>query len=79
MEDKNLESIRLERKLSHNEIANLSGISRSFYTLIENGNRTPSIGVAKKISLALDLTLDEFFHALEVTKRNSKIHTAQYN
>lgn len=76
MEGKNLESIRLERKLSHNEIADLSGISRSFYTLIENGNRTPSIKVAKRISLALDLTLDEFFHALEVTKRNPKSHTA---
>lgn len=76
MEDKNLETIRLEKELSHNEIANLSGISRSFYTLIENGNRTPSIGVAKKISLALDLTLDEFFHALEVTKRNISNHTA---
>lgn len=74
-ENKNLETIRLERKLSHNEIADLSNISRSFYTLIENGNRTPSIGVAKKISLALNLTLDEFFHALEVTKRNSNNHT----
>ena len=76
MEDRNLESIRLEKKLSHNEIADLSGISRSFYTLIENGNRTPSIGVAKRISLALNLTLDEFFHVLEVTKRNTKSHTA---
>ncbi|MCF6466388.1 helix-turn-helix transcriptional regulator [Clostridium sp. Cult2] len=76
MQDRNLESIRLERKLSHNEIADLSGISRSFYTLIENGNRTPSIGVAKKISLALNLTLDEFFYALEVTKRNINNHSA---
>ncbi len=76
MLDKSLETIRRENNLSHNEIADLSGISRSFYTLIENGNRTPSIGVAKKISLALDLTLDEFFNALEVTKRNSDNHTA---
>lgn len=76
MEGKNLETIRLEKELSHNEIANLSGISRSFYTLIENGNRTPSMGVAKKISLALSLTLDEFFYALEVTKRNSNNHTS---
>lgn len=76
MGDKNLETIRLEKRLSHNEIANLSDISRSFYTLIENGNRTPSMGVAKKISLVLELTLDEFFHALEVTKRNVDNHIA---
>ncbi|MCQ4921516.1 helix-turn-helix transcriptional regulator [Tissierella carlieri] len=76
MEGKNLEAIRIEKELSHNEIAKSSGISRSFYTLIENGNRTPSMGVAKKISLVLDLTLDEFFHALEVTKRNINNHTA---
>lgn len=76
MPDKSLETIRRENSLSHNEIADLSGISRSFYTLIENGNRTPSIGVAKKISLALNLTLDEFFNALEVTKQNSSNHIA---
>lgn len=70
MVEKSLEHIRQTKKLSHNEIADLSEISRAFYTLIENGKRTPSMGVAKKISLALNITLDEFFNALEVTKRN---------
>lgn len=70
MKNKNIEEIRSQLNLSHNEVAKLANISRSFYTMIENGNRTPSIGVAKRMSLALGLTLDEFFHALEVTKRN---------
>lgn len=71
MLNKSLQTIREDKKLSHHQVAKLSGISRSFYTLIENGNRTPSIKVAKKISMALDLTLDEFFDALEVTNRNN--------
>lgn len=70
MKEKDLKSIRLEKKLSHNQVADLSSISRAFYTMIENGSRTPSFGVANKIALALGLTLDEFFQALEVTKRN---------
>lgn len=76
MRKRSLEDIRLEKKFSHNDISDLVGISRSFYTLIENGNRTPSMGVAKKISIALDITLDEFFDALEVTKRNTKENPA---
>ena len=71
MKNNSLEQIRSEVNLSHNDVAKSANISRSFYTMIENGNRTPSIGVAKRISVALNLTLDEFFYALEVTKRNN--------
>lgn len=76
MKERTLEDIRLQKKFSHNEISDLVGISRSFYTLIENGNRTPSMGVAKKLSVALNITLDELFDALEVTKRNLKENPA---
>lgn len=75
--NKSLEKFRLEKELSHKDVAKKAGISRAFYTQIENGNRTPSIGVAKRLSEVLNLSLDDFFYALEVTKRNkSNIHSA---
>ena len=74
--NKSLEKFRLEKELSHKDVAKKAGISRVFYTQIENGNRTPSIGVAKRLSEALNLSLDDFFHALEVTKCNKSTHSA---
>lgn len=41
---------RKKRRLSQETIARYLGISRSYYTNIENGERTPSLDVALKIS-----------------------------
>lgn len=72
MVNKNLENIRKLNKMSHNQVAQKSGISRVFYTMIENGQRTPSMGVAKRLSMALNISLDQLFDALEVTKGNNR-------
>lgn len=48
-----LKQLRLQRKLTQEEVAKLCDISRSFYTHIEKGNKTPSVEVAKKISRTL--------------------------
>lgn len=70
-----LEEIRNSKNLSQKQVAERAKISRAFYTHIENGHRTPSMKVAKRLADALDLSLDDFFNALQVTKRNN-IETA---
>ncbi|MBO0962530.1 helix-turn-helix transcriptional regulator [Neobacillus sp. MM2021_6] len=56
-----LKKFRDKRKLTHGEVSELSGISRSFYTHIENGTKTPSVDVAKKIAKTLDFEWTLFF------------------
>ncbi|KON86582.1 XRE family transcriptional regulator [Sporosarcina globispora] len=56
-----LKDHRTKRKLTQEEVAKLSGISRSFYTHIEAGTKTPSVEVAKKISKTLSFEWTLFF------------------
>lgn len=56
-----LKHYRKNRKLTQEEVAKLSDISRSFYTHIENGTKTPSVDVAKKIAKTLDFDWTLFF------------------
>lgn len=56
-----LKYFREKRKLTHAEVSVLSGISRSFYTHIENGTKTPSVDVAKKIAKTLGFEWTLFF------------------
>ncbi|MEW6065604.1 MAG: helix-turn-helix transcriptional regulator [Bacillota bacterium] len=55
-----LAQIRGER--THQEVADLVGIGRAFYTQIENGARTPSVFTAKKIAKALGFDWTFFFN-----------------
>ncbi|MEH7342714.1 helix-turn-helix transcriptional regulator [Bacillus sp. JJ1532] len=57
-----LKSFRNRRKLTQEEVAKLSEISRSFYTHIENGTKTPSVDVAKKIAKTLEFEWTLFFN-----------------
>lgn len=51
---------RKSLQMSHEQVANLSGIERSYYTKIENGLR-PSVKVAQSISGVLDIEWTIFF------------------
>ncbi|KIL37964.1 hypothetical protein SD70_29720 [Gordoniibacillus kamchatkensis] len=48
--------------LTHEQVAELAGIERSYYTKIENG-LTPSVKVAKSIAAVLDFNWIIFFEA----------------
>ena len=50
-------------QLSHDDIASLSevGITRQYYGMIENGDRRPSVKVAKAVSQVLDVEWTIFF------------------
>ncbi|WP_010243722.1 helix-turn-helix transcriptional regulator [Acetivibrio cellulolyticus] len=52
---------RLKLKLTHQEVAKQSKISRSFYTLIENGLKNPSIEVALRVAKVLNLSVEDLF------------------
>lgn len=53
-------------RLSHEDVASLSeiGITRQYYGMIENGDRRPSVKVAKAISRVLDIEWTIFFEVV---------------
>lgn len=57
-----LKEYRDKRGLTQEETANLSGISRSYYTHIEQGNKTPTVEVAKNIAKTLKFDWVVFFN-----------------
>lgn len=56
-----LKAEREIKKLTQQNIANIVGIERQYYGMIENGNRNPSPKVAKKIAKFLDVDWTLFF------------------
>lgn len=56
-----LENIRNEKNLTHSQVASFVNISRQHYGLIENGERDPSVSVAKKIATLFGFDWTIFF------------------
>lgn len=54
-----LKDKRLKKNLTMRQVSEASNISESFYSMIENGERRPSVETAKKIAavLGFDWTL----------------------
>lgn len=52
---------RIDKKMTHDDVAKASGIERAYYTMIEQGKRRPSVHVAKAIAKALDFEWVLFF------------------
>ncbi|WP_040683190.1 helix-turn-helix domain-containing protein [Thermosinus carboxydivorans] len=57
-----LERVLQNKKMTHQEAANLIGIERSYFTQIVNGRRRPSPEVAQKIGQALGFDWTIFFN-----------------
>ena len=58
---KRLKAIRLERKLTQEDFAELVGISVDFLSLIERGINSPSFEVLEKMSGGLRMPVRELF------------------
>ncbi|WP_144511526.1 helix-turn-helix transcriptional regulator [Bacillus sp. FJAT-22090] len=56
-----LKNARINRVKTQYEVAESSGISRSYYTKIELGIKTPTVDVAKKIAKTLEFEWLIFF------------------
>jgi putative transcriptional regulator len=52
---------RKERKITQQQIAEILGITRSYYGMIETGNRNPTLGLAKKIAELFQTDIDQIF------------------
>lgn len=57
----NLYVTRTEKGLTQLEVATTSGITVSYYSLIESGKRRPSVEIAKSIGNALGFSWQEFY------------------
>lgn len=55
-----LKIARKKKELSQEDVAEIVGISRSFYNQIENGERNPSFEITVRISNVLDLDVREW-------------------
>jgi transcriptional regulator with XRE-family HTH domain len=60
---KDLAKIRKKNNLTQEETAEISGITRAYYSLIELGIRRPSVENAKKIASALGFDWTRFYEA----------------
>ena len=58
-----LKDYREDRGYTQEQIAHLSGISRSYYTHIEQGYKTPTVEVAKNIANSLNFNWVIFFES----------------
>jgi len=56
-----LKVIRNEKNLTHSDVAKQANIERAYYTMIESGNRKPSVKVAKSIANTLGFSWTIFF------------------
>jgi transcriptional regulator with XRE-family HTH domain len=63
-----LKQIRLERKLTQEEFAELVGISVDFLSLIERGINAPSFAVLEQTARRLRLPVRELFDFRKETK-----------
>jgi len=64
--------LRKDRKMSQQQVAEILGITRSFYGMIETGDRNPTLNLAKRIAELFQVDIEEIFF-------DDKSHTALHN
>lgn len=61
MKRSELNRARKNLKLTQEAVAKKAGIQRSYYGLIENGFRNPTLKIATKIATALETSIEQIF------------------
>lgn len=56
-----LKKIRNEKNLTQQDVADSGNFARTYYTMVEQGKRTPSVEVAKSIAKVLGFEWTIFF------------------
>jgi transcriptional regulator with XRE-family HTH domain len=56
---------RKAKQISQERLAKLTGLDRTFISLIENGKRSPTLSTILKISSALEIPPSELFSVYE--------------
>lgn len=58
----NLKKIRIEKKLSQKDLADMVGVSRNTISSIETGQYSPTAKLALTIAIALDKKFEDIFY-----------------
>lgn len=61
MQENKIKQFRLERNLTQKEVANLVGITTSYYGMIEIGEREPALKVAQKLATFFNTSIEQLF------------------
>lgn len=61
MKRKQLITARKQLGMTQEEVAQKADVNRSYYGLIETGNRNPTLGIATKIAFALNSNIEHLF------------------
>ena len=67
---KKIKELRMQKGITVNRLANLSGVSQSYLRDIELGNKQPTVEYLSYICEGLEITLSEFF---ESTEKNDEL------
>lgn len=67
-----LQDERKAKKISQEKLAKLTGLDRTFISLIENGKRNPTFATILKICSALEINPSELFSIYE--KKDPEYH-----
>ena len=79
---KRITELRIQRNLTTNKLANLSGVSQSYLRDVEMGNKNPIVEFLSYICQGLHITLHNFFseeslpidpHLLQILKSFSPV------
>lgn len=62
----NLKELRIKSDINQSEFASLCGVSRQTIHAIETSKYTPSVELALKISIILNMAVEEIFALKEV-------------
>lgn len=65
----NLRKIRLEQKLTIEQVAERVGISTTFYSNLESGNKMMSVETLRKITDALSISSDALLYKVDAASR----------
>lgn len=65
---KRIAQLRKKKKLSQQKFAYEADIERSYLTHIEKGRKNISLSTLEKITIALDISLQDFFDSKELDK-----------
>lgn len=66
MDGKKIRSMRKERGLTLNQLADQSGVSKSYISYVERGlQKNPSIEILSKLAKAMDIPFIEFIQEMD--------------